>query len=272
MRQFHQINCECLGAVEPHADAEVIIMLMQFLTRLGIKDLSVSLNSLGCKECRPAYHQALRAFLQTLDKERLCADCLRRMDTNPLRVLDCKVPDCQALLAGAPQVIDYNCEACRAHIAVVERLKERSGWLSLQQMHIESFDSEEYLLFSGMDDAGNNIDQETCEKLFNCSGQARADHARDHVRCAAGGVRHDDADGAARIAVLRPCARNGSRREGGQGVASIHLHRHSPNLTVVVSMMVLRKVRTFIGGFRYVFPVPPRIRLCRSAGGDPLRG
>ncbi len=122
MRQFHQINCECLGAVEPHADAEVIIMLMQFLTRLGIKDLSVSLNSLGCKECRPAYHQALRAFLQTLDKERLCADCLRRMDTNPLRVLDCKVPDCQALLAGAPQVIDYNCEACRAHIAVVERL------------------------------------------------------------------------------------------------------------------------------------------------------
>ena len=122
MRQFHQINCECLGAVEPHADAEVIIMLMQFLTRLGIKDLSVSLNSLGCKECRPAYHEALRAFLQTLDKERLCADCLRRMDTNPLRVLDCKVPDCQALLAGAPQVIDYNCEACRTHIAVVERL------------------------------------------------------------------------------------------------------------------------------------------------------
>ena len=122
MRQFHQINCECLGAEEPHADAEVIIMLMQFLARLGIRDLSVSLNSLGCKECRPAYREALHAFLQTLDKDRLCGDCLRRMDKNPLRVLDCKLPDCQALLADAPQVIDYNCEACRTHIATVERL------------------------------------------------------------------------------------------------------------------------------------------------------
>ncbi len=122
MRQFHQINCECLGAEEPHADAEVIIMLMQFLTRLGIKNLSVSLNSLGCKECRPAYREALHAFLQTLDATQLCADCQRRMGANPLRVLDCKMPGCQALLAGAPQVIDYNCEPCRAHIATVERL------------------------------------------------------------------------------------------------------------------------------------------------------
>ena len=127
MRQFHQINCECLGAEEPHADAEVIIMLMQFLTRLGLKDLSVSLNSLGCKECRPAYHAALRAFLERLDAEQLCGDCQRRMVNNPLRVLDCKVPGCQALLDGAPQVIDYNCEACRAHIGVVERLLMASG-------------------------------------------------------------------------------------------------------------------------------------------------
>lgn len=72
----------------------------------------------------------------------------------------------------AEVVFDITSHATR--IAVVERLKERSGWLSLQHLHIESFDSEEYLLFSGMDDAGNNIDQETCEKLFNCSSQARA--------------------------------------------------------------------------------------------------
>ncbi len=126
MRQFHQINCECLGAEEPHADAEVIIMLMQFLTRLGIKDLSVSLNSLGCKDCRPAYRDALHAFLQTLNTEGLCADCQRRMIANPLRVLDCKVPGCQELLAAAPQVINYNCEACRDHITVVERLLKLS--------------------------------------------------------------------------------------------------------------------------------------------------
>jgi superfamily II DNA or RNA helicase len=73
-----------------------------------------------------------------------------------------------------PAEVVFDISGHSTRIAVVERLKERSGWLSLQQMHIESFDSEEYLLFSGMDDAGNNIDQETCEKLFNCSGQARA--------------------------------------------------------------------------------------------------
>jgi histidyl-tRNA synthetase len=126
MRQFHQINCECLGAKEPHADAEVITMLMQFLTRLGIKDLTVSLNSLGCKECRPSYREALHAFLQTLDKKQLCGDCLRRMDSNPMRVLDCKIHECQALLENAPKVMDYNCENCRQHIATVERLLKAS--------------------------------------------------------------------------------------------------------------------------------------------------
>ena len=122
MRQFHQINCECIGAEEPHADAEVIIMLMQFLTRLGLKDLSVSLNSLGCKACRPAYRQALHAFLHALEVTQFCEDCQRRMAANPLRVLDCKVPGCQSLLAGAPKVIDYNCAACRDHFNAVERL------------------------------------------------------------------------------------------------------------------------------------------------------
>ena len=73
-----------------------------------------------------------------------------------------------------PAEVVFDISGHSTRIAVVERLKDRSGWLSLQHMHIESFDSEEYLLFSGMDNAGNNIDQETCEKLFNCSGQARA--------------------------------------------------------------------------------------------------
>ncbi len=126
MRQFHQINCECIGAEEPHADAEVIIMLMQFLDKLGLKELTVSLNSLGCRECRPAYREALSAFLRTLDTEKLCENCLRRMSTNPMRVLDCKEEACQALIADAPRVVDYNCEACRTHLATVCSLLERS--------------------------------------------------------------------------------------------------------------------------------------------------
>ncbi|SIN91136.1 histidine--tRNA ligase [Halodesulfovibrio marinisediminis] len=115
MRQFHQINCECLGPDEPHADAEVILMLMTFLTKIGLKELTLEVNSLGCRECRPKYNEALRAFLANLNKEELCEDCRRRMETNPLRVLDCKVPACKALTENAPTIIEHNCDACKVH-------------------------------------------------------------------------------------------------------------------------------------------------------------
>ncbi|KAF1076593.1 histidine--tRNA ligase [Halodesulfovibrio sp. MK-HDV] len=115
MRQFHQINCECLGPDEPHADAEVILMLMTFLTKIGLKELELEVNSLGCRECRPKYNEALRTFLANLNKEELCEDCRRRMDTNPLRVLDCKVPACKALTENAPTIIEHTCDTCRTH-------------------------------------------------------------------------------------------------------------------------------------------------------------
>lgn len=115
MRQFHQINCECLGPDEPHADAEVILMLMTFLTKIGLKELVLEVNSLGCRECRPKYNEALRTFLANLNKEELCEDCRRRMDTNPLRVLDCKVPACKALTENAPTIIEHTCGTCRTH-------------------------------------------------------------------------------------------------------------------------------------------------------------
>ena len=96
MRQFHQINCECLGPSEPYADAELVTMAMRFLEALGLKDLSLQLNSLGCPTCRPAYRETLRKWLSELDESALCEDCRRRMVTNPLRVLDCKVPSCRS--------------------------------------------------------------------------------------------------------------------------------------------------------------------------------
>ena len=86
MRQFHQINCECLGPSEPYADAELVTMAMRFLEALGLKDLSLQLNSLGCPTCRPAYRETLRKWLSELDESALCEDCRRRMVTNPLRV------------------------------------------------------------------------------------------------------------------------------------------------------------------------------------------
>ncbi len=127
MRQFHQLNCECVGAAEPAVDAEIILMLMTFLRDIGLKDLSLQLNSLGCKECRPVYHKALRVFLDTLNPDDLCEDCRRRMETNPLRVLDCKVPSCKVQTENAPKIIDYNCPDCRDHFQFVLRVLESAG-------------------------------------------------------------------------------------------------------------------------------------------------
>ncbi len=121
-RQFHQINAEVFGASEPAADAELILMLRAFLAEVGLTGLTFELNSLGCAACRPAYKQALTDFFNSLDQEKLCQDCRRRKDTNPLRVLDCKVPDCKDMVAGAPSIADHLCPDCREHFAQVRSM------------------------------------------------------------------------------------------------------------------------------------------------------
>lgn len=127
MRQFHQVNCECLGAAEPQVDAEVILMLMDYLKSLGISDVSLELNTLGCRKCRPAYRELLTAYLKSQKVEDFCEDCRRRIDTNPLRVLDCKVPACKAMTVNAPQIGDNVCPECAEHFAVVKHLLDESG-------------------------------------------------------------------------------------------------------------------------------------------------
>ena len=127
MRQFHQINCECLGPQEPEADAEMICMLMEFLGKLNLGDLTLQINSLGCPHCRPDYRKELRSWLADLDQTHLCDDCRRRMDTNPLRVLDCKVPDCKELTAAAPVMLDHQCPECSAHFETVLRHLKAQG-------------------------------------------------------------------------------------------------------------------------------------------------
>ncbi len=127
MRQFHQINAECIGPSEPHADAEVILMLLLFLRSVGLSDLSLEINTLGCRECRPAYHEALRTFLAGLDPETLCEDCRRRMNTNPLRVLDCKVSTCKEQIVNAPTVLDNTCPECKEHFQTVLGVLDKAG-------------------------------------------------------------------------------------------------------------------------------------------------
>ena len=127
MRQFHQIDCECLGAHEPQADAEVLLMLMHFLREIGLTELRPELNTLGCAACRPAFRKQLSDFLRGVDPACLCENCRRRLDTNPMRVLDCKVPSCQEHTAGAPKILDHVCPDCNEHFTVVRNILDQRG-------------------------------------------------------------------------------------------------------------------------------------------------
>jgi histidyl-tRNA synthetase len=117
-RQFHQIGAEAIGVMDPKIDAQVLAMLVHFFEDAAIPDVSLQINSLGCPECRPGYRQTLIAYLA--DRlEALCEDCRRRYRTNPLRVLDYKVPGCKEATADAPSVLDHLCGGCSDHFGQV---------------------------------------------------------------------------------------------------------------------------------------------------------
>ena len=124
-RQFHQINCEALGSAAPELDAEVMLMLLELLGRLGLQNLRLLINSLGCPDCTGDFKAGLKLFLA--GREGWCDDCQRRRVTNPLRVLDCKSKNCQELLAKAPVMEDSLCEACGAHYTRVLTLLDGAG-------------------------------------------------------------------------------------------------------------------------------------------------
>ncbi len=123
-RQFYQINAEVFGIASPLMDAQLIYMLMAFFKKLAVQDIAVHINSLGCSACRPEFKSALTGFLS--DKtECLCADCKTRSVKNPLRVMDCKVPECGEALVNAPVLMNFLCDACRQHFdSVKTRLNE----------------------------------------------------------------------------------------------------------------------------------------------------
>ena len=126
LRQFHQLNAEIVGDEGPLVDAELMVMLVQVLEALHLKNVTLVINSLGCPECRPAFKADLINFLSAR-KDRLCEDCLRRLDKNPLRVLDCKSESCKEASVGAPSIQDHLCADCREHYAQVKDLLGLSG-------------------------------------------------------------------------------------------------------------------------------------------------
>ena len=128
LRQFHQVGLEWLGASDPAADAECIIVLMEYFKRLGFDPdkLHLVINSMGDANCRPAYRQAVRQFI--LDHaDEMCDDCIERAELNPLRAFDCKNAHCREVMEAAPKVSDALCDDCRAHYEQVKRYLDEAG-------------------------------------------------------------------------------------------------------------------------------------------------
>src|SRR6202142_477945 len=113
-RQFYQIGAEAIGSESPAVDAEVIEMVVELLRRVGLTGFELYLNSVGDQNCRPQYVELLKQKLRDV-ATRLCADCQRRAETNPLRVLDCKVPEDQPIIDSLPSIQDHLCQSCQNH-------------------------------------------------------------------------------------------------------------------------------------------------------------
>jgi len=126
LRQHHQTGIEALGSDDPALDAEVIALGLTYLRRVGVTGETTEVNSVGCAACRPAYREALRDAL----KDRIagmCGNCQRRYDVNPLRILDCKVEDWDALAGVVPDILDHLCEGCATHFARVQEVLQTLG-------------------------------------------------------------------------------------------------------------------------------------------------
>lgn len=123
-RQFYQINAEVFGISSPYIDVQMILLLNELFKRLGLTDLKAHVNSLGCSDCRPGFHKELKAFLES-KRDALCSNCIRRMEKNPLRTLDCKVPACREALKNAPSPLDLLCDECSDHFDTVKDILKK---------------------------------------------------------------------------------------------------------------------------------------------------
>lgn len=126
LREFHQFGVEVYGSPSPAADAEVIFAASSFLEKLGIKDVRLEINSIGCKTCRADYNATLREYFRPRLGE-MCETCRSRFDKNPLRMLDCKEEVCKNIAAGAPSILDSLCPDCRAHFESVKAILDAQG-------------------------------------------------------------------------------------------------------------------------------------------------
>lgn len=126
LREFHQYGVEALASAGPNVDAEIILLAMEILDKLGLKDLQLKINSVGCPNCRPKYGEMLKNYFQP-HLEKMCPDCRERFNKNPLRLLDCKNPACHEVAQGAPALEECLCDDCRDHFEKLKQLLTAAG-------------------------------------------------------------------------------------------------------------------------------------------------
>lgn len=126
LREHHQFGLECFGAQDATTDAELILLAYRLVSSLGVKNLAVKINSIGCPNCRPKYYARLKEFLAGRIDE-LCPTCRTRFERNPLRVLDCKEKHCQELVQNAPSILDLLCDDCADHFAQLQECLQAAG-------------------------------------------------------------------------------------------------------------------------------------------------
>ena len=134
-REHHQFGAEVFGATEPTMDAELIAFALDIISSFGINELSLCINSIGCPKCRAAYNAALKEYMDSR-REELCSTCRDRLEKNPLRILDCKVPSCGEIAANAPVILDYLCDDCREHFEKLKQLLNAAGIAYTVDPHI----------------------------------------------------------------------------------------------------------------------------------------
>ena len=125
LREFHQFGIECFGAESPQTDAEIISLANTFLNKVGIKGVTLYINSIGCPTCRKEYNEKLKSYFKAREAE-LCETCRERLEKNPMRIIDCKSPVCSEIAKDAPRMVDYLCEECNDHFESV-----KSGLLNM---------------------------------------------------------------------------------------------------------------------------------------------
>ena len=126
LREFHQFGCEMVGSADPRADAEIISLAKSLIDRVGLRNIELNINSIGCPECRANYHKALKEYFSARQDE-LCDTCKGRLDKNPMRILDCKSPVCQDIAKDAPVILDYLCDDCKAHFKKLQEYLKIMG-------------------------------------------------------------------------------------------------------------------------------------------------